>query len=410
MFIKAVPIGATLRPRKAGGEDIPSALRGRTARQARRRGHGKLRRGDRADGRTTTPTTVFNQSPPYAGRRSVRAAIGRCARRWRRTGRAPRRRRCRRSAGAGARRRCSSRRRLANENPPKLRTFDAKGRRIDVVEFHPAYHPFMAESIAAGLHASTWRRRCDAARRRRPRSRARRATYMVAQVENGHMCPITMTRASVAALGGEPALLRNADAEDRVAPLRRRVPPVAREVRHHARHGHDREAGRHRRARQHHDARCRPATATGITGHKWFMSAPMCDAFLVLAQAPDGLTCFFLPRFRPDGSVNALQLPAAQGQARQPLQRLLRGRIRTTPIALRVGEEGRGVRTIIADGAADAARLRHRLGRPDAHGAGAGGPPRPPPQRVRQAARRAADDARGAGRHGARGGGARSPP
>ena len=62
-----------------------------------------------------------------------------------------------------------------------------------------------------------------------------------------------------------------------------------------------------------------------ITGHKWFMSAPMCDAFLVLAQAPGGLSCFLMPRFLPDGSVNALRLPAAQGQARQPLERLLRG-------------------------------------------------------------------------------------
>ena len=64
-----------------------------------------------------------------------------------------------------------------------------------------------------------------------------------------------------------------------------------------------------------------------ITGHKWFMSAPMCDAFLVLAQAPGGLSCFLMPRFLPDGSVNALRLPAPEGQARQPLQRLLRGRV-----------------------------------------------------------------------------------
>ena len=94
----------------------------------------------------------------------------------------------------------------ANENLPKLRTFDAKGFRLDLVEFHPAYHHFMAESIAAGLHASTWR--SDAGRQRR-RSQVPRAArfYMAAQVENGHLCPITMTRAAVAALAAERDLV-----------------------------------------------------------------------------------------------------------------------------------------------------------------------------------------------------------
>src|SRR5690242_14186678 len=95
--------------------------------------------------------------------------------------------------------------RLANDNPPKLSAIDARGDRRDVVEFHPAYHGFMAESIAAGLHASTWRP--DATPADAPAEVARAARYyMVAQVENGHMCPITMTRAAVAALATEPAL------------------------------------------------------------------------------------------------------------------------------------------------------------------------------------------------------------
>ena len=95
--------------------------------------------------------------------------------------------------------------RLANDNPPKLRAFDARGDRSDVVEFHPAYHGFMTESIAAGLHASTWRP--DASPADAPAEVVRAARYyMVAQVENGHMCPITMTRAAVAALATEPAL------------------------------------------------------------------------------------------------------------------------------------------------------------------------------------------------------------
>ena len=143
--------------------------------------------------------------------------------------------------------------RLANENTPKLKTFDTKGFRRDVVEFHPAYHALHgARAFATGLHASTW----DAQGKRAPAPSevARAARYfMVAQVENGHMCPITMTRACVGALGVEPALLAQADRQDHVAQLRPALHSVVGEGRHHARHGHDREAGRHRRARQHHD-------------------------------------------------------------------------------------------------------------------------------------------------------------
>src|ERR1041385_1105212 len=98
--------------------------------------------------------------------------------------------------------------RLANEYPPKLRTFDAKGRRSDTVEFHPAYHHFMTESIAAGLHASTWRPDAPRAPARAEVARAARY-YMVAQVENGHMCPVTMTRAAVAGFSGEATLGRS---------------------------------------------------------------------------------------------------------------------------------------------------------------------------------------------------------
>ena len=193
-------------------------------------------------------------------------ATGRCGTRWRRTARAAEAAALSafgRHWGTAAMFEAA---RLANENTPKLKTFDTKGFRRDVVEFHPAYHGFMAESIAAGLHASTWTRRRHA-RAGAPSEVARAARYyMVAQVENGHMCPITMTRACVGALAVEPAVLRQADPQDHVAHLRPELPAVVGEGRHHARHGHDREAGRHRRARQHHDARCRPATATPSPG------------------------------------------------------------------------------------------------------------------------------------------------
>src|SRR3954453_24072319 len=95
--------------------------------------------------------------------------------------------------------------RLANENPPQLTVIDAIGRRLDTVEFDPAYHRFMAESMKAGLHNMTWR--ADGTRAPAPAEVARAARfYMVAQVENGHMCPITMTRAAVGALAAEPVL------------------------------------------------------------------------------------------------------------------------------------------------------------------------------------------------------------
>ena len=150
--------------------------------------------------------------------------------------------------------------RQANENPPKLKTFDAKGFRQDLVELHPAYHRLMAESIAAGPQASTWRD--DAKPAPAPAQVIRAARfYMAAQIETGHLCPITMTRAAVAALAAEPALAAEADAEDRVAPLRPAVPAVVGEGRRHPRHGHDREAGRHRRAHQHHARARRPARA-----------------------------------------------------------------------------------------------------------------------------------------------------
>src|SRR5689334_6427792 len=97
--------------------------------------------------------------------------------------------------------------RAANENPPKLRIFDGKGFRLDLVEFHPAYHHFMKQSIAAGLHASTWR--ADGRPAGAPAQVVRAASfYMAAQIETGHLCPITMTHAAVAALAVEPALAR----------------------------------------------------------------------------------------------------------------------------------------------------------------------------------------------------------
>jgi len=238
--------------------------------------------------------------------------------------------------------------RQANENLPRLTSFDAKGFRRDVVEFHPAYHQLMAESIAAGLQASTWqlssRGHVEPAPAPAEVLRAARF-YMAAQIETGHLCPITMTRAAVAALAAEPAL------STRLVPkvLSRRYDP--RFVPWPDKAGvtlgmgmTEKQGGTDVRANT---TRAEPAgEGYTIVGHKWFMSAPMCDGFLVLAQAADGLTCFLMPRFYPDGSVNELRF--------QRLKDKLGNRSNASSevefadaFAWRVGAEGRGVRTII---------------------------------------------------------------
>jgi putative acyl-CoA dehydrogenase len=234
--------------------------------------------------------------------------------------------------------------RLANEHTPKLRTFDAHGFRRDIVEFHPAYHGFLAESMKAGLHASTWS--ADGSRAAAPSEVARAARYfMVAQVENGHMCPITMTRAGVGALAAEPAILQKLIGKIRSRTYDPGFRPWWEKDSITLGMGMTEKQGGT-------DVRANMTTAVQaddgylITGHKWFMSAPMCDAFLVLAQAPGGLTCFLMPRFRPDGSVNALRF--------QRLKDKLGNRSNASSevefveaFAWRVGTEGAGIRTII---------------------------------------------------------------
>jgi putative acyl-CoA dehydrogenase len=234
--------------------------------------------------------------------------------------------------------------RLANENTPKLRIFDSRGNRRDEVEFHPAYHELMAHSAHAGLHNSTWTR--DGRPAGAPAEVVRAAKfYMASGVETGHLCPITMTRASVAALAVQPDLLaktmpvigtRAYDPTFAPWPSKRGMTLGMGMT--------EKQGGtdvRSNMTRAEHDGE-----AYRITGHKWFMSAPMCDAFLVLAQAEQGLSCFFMPRFRPDGSVNAIQF--------QRLKDKLGNRSNASSevefydaYGELVGEEGKGIRTII---------------------------------------------------------------
>ena len=234
----------------------------------------------------------------------------------------------------------------ANQNPPVLDTHDRFGHRVDLVKFHPAYHQLMRTAIERGIHASPWTAPG-------PGAHVARAAhfYLQAQVEAGHGCPITMTFAAVPALRTTPALAE-AWVPKITAPIYdpRNLPHTEKAGLTIGMAMTEKQGGSDVRANT---TRAIPqGTATGpgaayeLVGHKFFVSAPMCDAFLVLAQAPGGLSCFLLPRWRPDGSKNPLQvlrLKRKMGNVSNASSETeLRG-----ALAWMVGEEGRGVRTII---------------------------------------------------------------
>ena len=230
----------------------------------------------------------------------------------------------------------------ANDTPPRLRTHDRFGNRIDEVEFHPAWHELMKVAIGHGLHALPWR---DP----RPGAHAARAAafYVWSQVEGGHGCPVSMTYAAVPALRREPQLAAHWEPLMTTLDYDPGLRPAA------AKKGvlfgmamTERQGGSDVRANT---TTAVPTGADGehlLTGHKWFCSAPMCDAFLVLAQAPGGVSCFVLPRVLPDGTRNNFYI--------ERLKDKLGNRSNASSEvaldeawAVLVGEEGRGVRTII---------------------------------------------------------------
>jgi putative acyl-CoA dehydrogenase len=231
----------------------------------------------------------------------------------------------------------------ANANPPVLRTHDRYGHRIDEVDYHPAYHDLMRVAVERGLHTGPWR---DP----RPGAHVARAAgfFVWTQVEAGHGCPISMTYSAVPALRQEPAVASEwehrllADTYDpRSAPAAAKRGALAGMAMTEKQGGSDVRAN---------TTRAEPVAEDDgyrLTGHKWFCSAPMCDVFLVLAQAPGGLTCFAVPRWLPDGSRNPILV--------QRLKDKLGNRSNaSSEIELeqawgrRIGDEGRGVATIIA--------------------------------------------------------------
>ncbi|MFI2036968.1 acyl-CoA dehydrogenase family protein [Streptomyces bottropensis] len=242
--------------------------------------------------------------------------------------------------------------RLANENPPKLRAYDRYGNRVDEVEFHPSWHRLLGKGVSAGLTAA-WTR---------PGGHVRRAAAFVVwtQVEAGNGCPLSMTHAAVPALRTDPALA--AEWEPRLTSMLYDwdMRPAGQKA--GALFGMamtEKQGGSDVRANT---TVARPLAEDGtyeLTGHKWFCSAPMSDGFLVLAQAPGGLTCFLVPRVLADGSRNVFRI--------QRLKEKLGNRSNASAEiefdgtwARRVGDEGRGVRTVI--GMVAATRLDCALG------------------------------------------------
>jgi putative acyl-CoA dehydrogenase len=233
----------------------------------------------------------------------------------------------------------------ANENPPRLRTHDRFGNRVDSVDFHPAWHELISEAVSHELHCSPWK---DP----RPGAHvARGAAFMcMSQAEAGIGCPISMTYSVIPALRAQPELA--AEWEPRFlsstydpsnAPAEGKAGALAGMGMTEKQGGSDVRAN---------TTVARPVNGGGpgaeyeITGHKWFMSAPQCDAFLVLAQADGGISCFLFPRWTPDGERNRFRL--------QRLKDKLGNRSNASSevefdaaSAWLVGEEGAGVRTII---------------------------------------------------------------
>jgi putative acyl-CoA dehydrogenase len=250
--------------------------------------------------------------------------------------------------------------RLANEFSPRLLNFDRSGNRIDEIEFHPAWHRLMALLIENGAHSLPWERQQAGSQV------ARAAAYLLfGQVENGSQCPVTMTYASVPALRQNPAIaarwlpkILSREYDPRSLPVERKRGALV------GMGMTEKQGGTDVRANTTRAAQLDPAQARArfgeqgegafvIVGHKWFFSAPQCDAHLVLAQTDTegsaGLSCFFVPRFLPDGSRNAIRV--------QRLKNKLGNRSNASSevefcdaIGWMIGREGRGIPTILEMG------------------------------------------------------------
>jgi putative acyl-CoA dehydrogenase len=238
--------------------------------------------------------------------------------------------------------------RLANVFTPQLRSHDRYGHRADEVEFHPSYHALMSAAAGAGLHGSPWAESTPS-----PHVRRAAGFMLFTELEPSTLCPISMTYAVTPALRANPAIhkdwapkLTSRSYDPALKPWRDK-PGVTMGMGMTEKQGGS-------------DVRANTSEAVPdgtdewgqryrITGHKWFMSAPMCDAFLVLAQSAGGLSCFFLPRVLPDGSTNAIRIQRLKDKLGNKANASSEVEFDEATAWL-VGEEGRGVPQILEMG------------------------------------------------------------
>jgi putative acyl-CoA dehydrogenase len=231
---------------------------------------------------------------------------------------------------------------LANENEPVLAPYDRFGNRVDEVRFHPSWHWLMERAVGYGLQAAPWT--SDEAH---PHVRRAAGFFAWSQTEPGHGCPISMTYAAVPALRVDDAIAKEWTPRLASTSYDFGLRPVADKAGALAGMGMtEKQGGSDVRANA---TSATPTSADGeytLSGHKWFTSAPMNDVFLVLAQAPDGLTCFLVPRVLADGSRNPLDVVRLKDKLGNRSNASSELELRGT-WAQRLGDEGRGVRTII---------------------------------------------------------------
>jgi putative acyl-CoA dehydrogenase len=235
---------------------------------------------------------------------------------------------------------------VANRDLPELRTFDARGRRVDQVDFHPAWHELLARYRRAGLISSPFR---DVVPGRWAQWSA--GFYQHAQIEAGTLCPSTMTLGAIPLLQREPALWDQTGDKLYSDAYDPRDLPIAQKSAIYLGMGMtEKQGGSDVRANQ---TTATPVSAGGrgaeylLRGHKWFFSAPMCDAHLVVARTPeDGLACFFVPRWRPDGSKNAIHIQRLKNKVGNKSNSSSEVEFHDAWGVL-MGEAGRGIPTII---------------------------------------------------------------
>jgi putative acyl-CoA dehydrogenase len=233
----------------------------------------------------------------------------------------------------------------ANEHPPELRTHDRFGHRVDEVGFHPAWHALLRHATRAGLAGTAWQDRSAY-----PHVRRAAKFYVWGQVESGHGCPISMTYAAVPVLRTQPELaslwlppLTSDDYDPRLVPVAQKSSALCGMGMTEKQGGSDVRSNKTRALPA---GRSGPAQEYLLTGHKWFCSAPMSDAFLMLAQAPNGLSCFLVPRVLSDGTRNAFAIVRLKNKLGNRSNASAEIELEKTR-AWMIGEEGEGIARIV---------------------------------------------------------------